>query len=107
MKKTVDLDELVKNTPCPCDYSCLKKGYCCKATSERVIDGTIVSIVPDNDSAQINCNYYIGFGGGSYCSCPVHVELCRRGLLKKPCELVTQSPKAGDPQTGTDADSTA
>lgn len=85
MKKAVDLDELVKNTPCKCNHSCLENGYCCNASSGRVIDGSIVSISPDQDPATVSCcNYFIEFGGGIYCSCPVHVELCRRGLLKNP-----------------------
>lgn len=106
MKRKVELEELIKNTPCPCGYSCLKQGCCCRATVERVIGGTILSIEVCEDKDRIDCGYYVEFGGGCYCSCPLHVELCRRGLLNKPEALRALLPKEYAPQTDSDEDAT-
>ncbi len=97
-----ELRELAKTVNCPCDYSCLKKGYCCSAVSERVIDGRIVAIQVGETSREICCGYYINFGGGCYCSCPLHVEMVRRGLLKPRPD--NNAVKEDASQTDSDAD---
>lgn len=99
-----ELREMAKTVNCPCGYSCLKKGYCCSAVSERVIDGRIVAIQAGKTAQEVNCGYYIDFGGGCYCSCPLHVEMVRRGLLKKPQGCAT--PSEGASQTDNDEDAT-
>ncbi|EAT14350.1 hypothetical protein [Desulfuromonas acetoxidans] len=99
-----ELRDLAKTVNCPCGYSCLKKGYCCSAVSERVIDGRIVAIQAGKQSHEVNCGYYIDFGGGCYCSCPLHVEMVRRGLMKS--LPASKAVKEGGSQTDNDEDAT-
>lgn len=72
---------LNETTKCLSDFSCLSSGQCCGIPQCKVEAAIGENVLSLESIGNKNCPYFVSFGGGELCICPIFNALYRHRMI--------------------------